>query len=493
MVPGIACRTASAGGYRPGIVRVAILQAAAVDESLALCDVAGVLAARGDVVRLFLEDQERDFAGAIAAFRPDVALVQAAYMGEPWTRSVVARLPADVRSVLVGTAATFDDGLLDRTGAWAALMGELDECTPALLEALERGTPLDAVPALRWRDGDVIRSNRWGEPPDLDALPLPDRSLYYEAYPFLGRFPWKRFVTGRGCVHSCGFCYLPPLRDNYGGQRPTVRRKSVDRVITEIQAVRARWPLTRIHFADDLFAPSRAWLEELAERYPREVGVPFTCNTSPETVTELNAELLARAGARVVGIGLETGSEANRADLLGRPTRDVAIRRAAERLKSRGVQLLTFNMLANPGEGFDDALSTLALNQELGTDFPRVNLAYPAPDSHLERLMTDRGMEPIQPDAHTREEWRAWCAEGDPVPFEVLQRLFRLATRNKVPPALVAAIAKAAPSSRWLTPLALYDASVEARWSGVPLLHALRYARHAGKPNRRVTYHESLP
>ncbi|MCO4771375.1 MAG: radical SAM protein [Deltaproteobacteria bacterium] len=474
-------------------MRVAILQAAAVDESLAMCDVAGVLRARGHAIRLFLDDQERDFAGAIAGWRPDVALVQAAYMGERWTRTAVALLPPHVTSVLVGTAATFDGELLDRVGAWGALMGELDDCAPALLAALERGTSLHEVPALQWRDGERLHSNAWGEPPDLDALPLPDRGLYYERYPFLGRFPWKRFATGRGCVHSCGFCYLPPLRDGYGGERATVRRKSVDRVITEIQAVRTRWPLERIHFADDLFAPSRPWLEELAERYPREVGIPFTCNTSPETVTEVNADLLARAGARVVGIGLETGSEANRDALLGRPTKDEAIRRAAQRLKARGVQLLTFNMLANPGEGFDDALSTLALNQELGTDFPRVNLAYPAPDSYLERLMSERGMEPIQPDAHSREEWKAWCAEGDPVPFEVLQRLFRLATRNKVSPGLVAALAKALPTSRWLSPLALYDASVEARWSGVSLIDGLRYARHAGKPNRRVTYHESLP
>lgn len=478
--------------YRP-LVRIAILQAAAVDESLALCEVAGVLRIRGDEVRLFVEDQESQFINSVAAFQPDVALIQGAYMGEGWTRATVSALPESVRSVLVGTAATFDEGLIDRVGAWGALMGELDDCTPALLGALESGSRLSDVPALRWRDEAGLHTNTWGEPPDLDALPMPDRALYYERYPFLGRFPWKRFATGRGCVHSCGFCYLPPLRDGYGGQRPTVRRKSVDRVISEIQAVRSRWPLLRIHFADDLFAPSRTWLEELAERYPREVGIPFSCNTSPETVTEVNAELLARAGARVVGIGIETGSEANRADLLGRPTRDDAIRRAAERLKRHHLGLLTFNMIANPGEPFDDALSTLTLNQELGTEFPRVNLAYPAPNSHLERLMEERGTPPIQPDAHSRGEWKAWCAEGDPVPFEVLQRLFRLATRNHIPAPLIAAIARAVPDSRWLAPLALYDASVEARWSGVPLLDALRYARHAGKPNRRVTYHESLP
>ncbi len=480
-------------GRYPLDVRVAILQAAAVDESLALCDVAGVLGARGHVVRLLLDDQEADLAGAIRAFRPDLILIQAAYMGEPWARSAVSRCPPGVPTVLVGTAATFDEEIVTRIGAWGALAGELDGCTPALVAALESGSPLGSVPALVWRDGERLVRNPWGEPPDLDVLPMPDRSVYFDAYPFMGRFPWKRFTTGRGCVHSCGFCYLPPLRDGYGGSRATVRRKSVDRVIAEIQAVRARWPLTRIHFADDLFAPSRTWLEELAERYPREVGVPFSANTSPETVTEANAELLARAGARIVGIGLETGIEANRVDLLGRPTRDKAIRAAAQRLKARGIQLLTFNMIANPGEPFEQALETLRLNRELGVDFPRVNLAYPAPTSLLERLVQDRGGSLPAPDAHNRAELKAWCADGDPTPFEALTRLFRLATRTHLPLGLIEAIARGVPDARWLAPLVLYDASVEARWSGVPLIEALRYARHAGPPNRRVTYHESLP
>lgn len=134
--------------YRP-LVRIAILQAAAVDESLALCEVAGVLRIRGDEVRLFVEDQESQFINSVAAFQPDVALIQGAYMGEGWTRATVSALPESVRSVLVGTAATFDEGLIDRVGAWGALMGELDDCTPALLGALESGSRLSDVPALR--------------------------------------------------------------------------------------------------------------------------------------------------------------------------------------------------------------------------------------------------------------------------------------------------------------------------------------------------------
>ncbi len=477
-------------------MRVVILQAGAVDESLALCDLAGELGARGHDVSLVLEAQEKNFAGRVRELSPGVAFVQAAFMGERWLRRVLPMLPEGLPTVLVGTAATFDPQLVVRVGAWGALQGELDDSGPALVAAVAAG--LDPVAAgvagfvHRTEAGPQVTP--WGEPPgSLDDRPLPDRALYFDRYPFLARFPWKRFSTGRGCVHSCGFCYLPGLREGYGAVKAAVRRKSVSRVIREVQAVRARWPLTHIHFADDLFAPKRAWLQELAERFPREVGVPFSCNTSPETVTERNAVLLGIAGARVVGIGVETATEQNRNELLGRPTKNEAIRKAASRLKAQGVRLLTFNMIANPGETVEDALATVRLNQELGTDFPRINLAYPAPGSHLETLMARRGIAPIAPDAHDRADWRAWCAEGDPVPYEVLARLFRFAVRHRVPESVLRRLMTTISDPRWLLPMVLYDASVEMFWSGVPLREALRYGWKVGPPNRRVTYHESLP
>jgi len=478
-------------------VRIAFLQAAAVDESLALTEVAGELLACGHQLRVFLDDQERQFKRSVASWSPDLVVVQAAVMGEAWLKQTLRALPSGLRSVLVGTAATFDSDLLDRCGGTWALQGELDDSLPMLVELIAGAADpdLSVVPGFVFRDdAGRIHSTPWASAaPSLDGRSLPHRALYYEPYPFMGRFPWKRFTTGRGCVHSCGFCYLPGLREGYGGERPNVRRKSVDRLLEEIAAVRARWPLKRIHFADDLFAPSRSWLEELAERLPREVGLPFSCNTSPETVTERNAVLLAKAGAQVVGIGLESGVESNRKNELGRPPSDEAIRAAASRIRGEGIQLLTYNMLGSPGERLEDALETLRFNQELGTEFPRVNLAYPLPESVLEKGLQAAGRSMPPPDLHSRSEWRAWCVdEEESMPFEILQRLFRLSVRHQLSPQLVSGLARL-PIRAPFAPLAFYDAWVESRWSGAGLLDTLRYARHAGKPNRRVTYHSSLP
>lgn len=473
-------------------MRVLFLQARAIDESLALAEASAMLRAGGFEPSLLLTEHEPRWLDRARRLDPALVVVQAAFMAEPWLQRTVRALADAAPTVLVGTAATFDDGLLDRVPATFALQGEIDDSLLSLARAVRDGSALDRVPALVHRDGPALVPNPWGPiPDDLGGRPLPDRALYFDAYPFLGRFPWKRLTSGRGCVHACGFCYLPPLRERYGAERPNVRRKSVQRVLDEVAALRSRWPVRRIHFADDLFAPSRPWLEELAERWPGEIGVPFSCSTSPETITEVNAALLAKAGARVVGIGLETGVEAHRVQGLGRPTRDDAIRKAAERLRRHRIEILTFNMIGNPGERFDDALRTVSFNQEIGTRFARANLAYPAPQSWMERQLRAAGADLPDPATSERGDRRAWCAEGPPEPFENLARLFRWSLRWNVPPAVVSAICKAAPRSV-LAPMALYDAWVEARWSGVPLWEMARYGARSGLPTTRVTYHESI-
>ncbi len=105
-------------------MRVAWIQANSMDESLAIADVAGVLRAAGFQQRLFLDRHEPDLLGAVARWGPDVAIVQAAFMAEPWLIGVLQGLRSGLPVILVGTAATFDVDLLLRVGAPMAAQGE---------------------------------------------------------------------------------------------------------------------------------------------------------------------------------------------------------------------------------------------------------------------------------------------------------------------------------------------------------------------------------
>src|SRR6516165_4926841 len=84
-----------------------------------------------------------------------------------------------------------------------------------------------------------------------------------------------------------------------GDGRKIMRRRSVDDLITEIKDVAQRYPVARfVRFADDVFVVNKEdeWLEEFAERYPKEVGLPFYCLIRCNALTENVARLLQKAG-----------------------------------------------------------------------------------------------------------------------------------------------------------------------------------------------------
>ncbi len=468
-------------------MRLAVIQSRAVDESLALADLSGALLDRGHRPRLFLDRHEPRLAAVVRRWDPELLIVQAAMLGEPWLMDVLGRLPS-IPVVLVGTGITFEPELLLRAMAVrdgvVGIRGELDDALPAFVD----GAGIEDLPGGVWFDGE-LRTNEVGEFPSLDGRPLPHRGLYFDRYPFLGRFPWKRFASGRGCIHACGYCYAAPLRAMHQQAKRGVRRKSVDRVIAEVLAVQRQWPLERVHFCDDLFLPKVGWLEEFAERWPNEIGVPFSCNSSPETMTPRNAGLLAAAGARLVGLGVESGIDALRHGPLGRPTETEVIRAAVSRLKAAGIQVQTFNMLGFPGETLDDALETVKLNQEMGADRVRATLAWPMPGSAMHLDAAERGL-PDDMEEATKGSMRAVCVE-DRAAFESLSALFRLGVVGRIPVGMLRAMTKVPVSV--LRPLTLYDGFQELRWSGVSVPAGLAYALRAGRPVHRVTYHAALP
>ena len=180
------------------------------------------------------------------------------------------------------------------------------------------------------------------------------------------RFPWKKFSTGRGCIHACSFCWNPTVADLYHSSRGSfTRRKSPRRAVDEVLAVKEKYPLRNVHFSDDLFTVRSAWLEEFAPLYRKEVGIPFSCNSSIELATERNMRALAEAGCRCVCIGVETGNERLRSKILNKTVTNEDVRRAADTIHRFGMEVATFNMLAAPGESLQDAFDTIALNQQI--------------------------------------------------------------------------------------------------------------------------------
>ena len=96
----------------------------------------------------------------------------------------------------------------------------------------------------------------------------------------------------------CSFCFHHAMKKKVYNARNSayVRKRSVSHVIDEINHVRRKYNLKFVHFVDDIFNIKTPWLEEFAERWPKEVGLPFDCILMANMTTAHHIALLKKAG-----------------------------------------------------------------------------------------------------------------------------------------------------------------------------------------------------
>jgi uncharacterized radical SAM superfamily protein len=90
-------------------------------------------------------------------------------------------------------------------------------------------------------------------------------------------------------------------------------------------------------------------------------------------------------------MGVETGNEYLRQNVLNKKVPNEKIRNAARYIKRYGIKLSTYNMLGLPGETIDNALETYILNKEIGTDFIWCSLLQPYPGTSIEKYVREKG------------------------------------------------------------------------------------------------------
>src|SRR5262245_36621796 len=258
----------------------------------------------------------------------------------------------DVPIIVGGPHPTYSPEMIDRPGIDIICRGEGEHAMLELVDAMEHGRDVTRIRNLhiKTRDG-TIHKNPIAPAVPLDELPPPHRELYYK-YGFLRDMPMKRFIASMGCPYPCTFCHEPVIRSMYRQETKSdyVRRKSVRRVIDEIRQIKDRYPLKHVHFSDDLFfiRNSYKWLEEFAEIYPKEVGLPWNCNIRYDSVREHSANLLEKAMCYGAAVGLESGNQEIRERVIRKQSKDDHIVEGARLLREKGIKVLTTNMVGLP-------------------------------------------------------------------------------------------------------------------------------------------------
>jgi anaerobic magnesium-protoporphyrin IX monomethyl ester cyclase len=403
-------------------------------EPLGLLYLSSVLRQAGHEVRLAIASDEDPVAVA-GTWRPGVVGYSVYTGSQAYYRDLNLRVKEAVPglvSVFGGPHPTYFPEFIGEPGVDAVCIGEGEGAMLDLAAAVAAGRPLSGI-ANWWfkSDGSIERNPVRPAEDDLDRLPLPDRDLLYTRDAFTRQSGIKHFITSRGCPYDCTYCFNHALAEIYRGKGRRLRQMSVDRVIEEVKGVQARYPLQFAVFVDDLFIVHVGWLQELAERFPGEVGLPFFCNVRANLITPEKVDLLKRAGCASVGMGLETGNPRLRNEILKRNLSDDQIVEASRLIREAGIQLLTTNMLGLPGGTLALDFETLALNHACAPAYANAFLYQPYPRTELGDYAREHGyiegsLEDIDPSAWERSVLRFGSPE-EKRQIENLNKLFALA------------------------------------------------------------------
>ena len=331
---------------------------------------------------------------AVREFSPDVVAytVRTGFHQEYRRLNRRLKTECDYFSVFGGPHATFFPQLIERDEAVDAVCrGEGEEAFVELVGRLAGGKEYQLTENF-WirREGRVYRNPLRPLVQNLDRLPFPDRDLL-AGYPRASRAPIKNFITARGCPFGCSYCFNRSFRELYGEKDAPVRRRTVANVIAEIREELQERPFEIVHFEDDVFNLDPGWTEEFCRRYPREIGLPFSCHLRADLVGPDTASALARAGCVSAAIGLEAGNDYLRNEVLERGISREQIIGAARSIRGAGIVLVTLNMVGIPRGSFAADRETLGLNWQCRPDCAIASFAQPYPGTKLGKIAIEEG------------------------------------------------------------------------------------------------------
>ncbi|MBL8157550.1 MAG: radical SAM protein, partial [Anaerolineae bacterium] len=217
------------------------------------------------------------------------------------------------------------------------------------------------------REGQVTKTPPRPVIRDLNALPFPawdlvEREKYRRIWIERHGYYSMNLVTTRGCPFHCNWCAKP-----IWGQKYNVR--SAANVVAEMAWLKETFNPDHIWFMDDIMGIQDKWIEEFADLLDAQgLHIPFKSLNRVDLLLRGNTiPALARAGAKIVWVGAESGSQ-KILDSMDKGTRVEQIYEATRQLHAHGVKVAFFLQFGYPGETREDIELTLKMVRDLMPD-----------------------------------------------------------------------------------------------------------------------------
>ncbi len=274
-------------------------------------------------------------------------------------------------------------------------IGEGERPLATLLNLRGKGKKTTKINNLWFKKGKKIIKNPVGPLIEcLDDLPFPDRELLdYQAQIDSGEIGQRtvKVMATRGCPYSCTYCGNKYFRLIYPNKHKYLRFRTPENVISEIKRLKEEYHFDIVGFQDDNLTLDINWLKIFAKLYKKEIGVPFYCATRIEPCSDQVLNILKRAGCYLLLIGVESGDEKYRRELMKRYMTNKRIMEVFRKARQKKLLTWSFTMVGLPFQNRRTILKTLWLNWRCRPDFVMSSIFYPLKGTELGDICYQNG------------------------------------------------------------------------------------------------------
>jgi anaerobic magnesium-protoporphyrin IX monomethyl ester cyclase len=276
-------------------------------------------------------------------------------------------------------------------------VGEGEDALVELCQKMSRGEEYSAVQNLWLKSGGRIVKNPLRKLKDINTLPFIDYDIFDRKRlyrPMQGKiYTMIHVEIDRGCPYDCTYCGAPHLRRFFldQGCGTYYRRKDVDRLFKEMKFLAVKYNPDYINFNSESFlAKPLAELKRFAERY-QEIGLPFWCQTRPETVTEEKIRILKDMGCQNLQFGIEHGNEEFRKTVLNRYYSNEQMLEALKIVEKYSIAYTVNNIIGFPDETRELVFDTINVNRDINPTTMNVYLFTPYRGTRLYQYCIEKG------------------------------------------------------------------------------------------------------
>ena len=301
----------------------------------------------------------------------------------------VKKYSKDIPTIFGGIHTTLNPGeAISEPSIDMICIGEGEETLAELCDSLESNRDITFIRNL-WikKEGKIIK-NSCRPFMNLDKLPFQvfdgfnDRNFYR---PLAGRFyRMANVAISRGCIFQCSYCVNHAFQKMFKNLGNYHRKISVEKAIQNLMYIKKKHNIEMLRFWDEDFTTvSLDYLKNFADEYKKEINLPFLIYSRVNTMNENKLKILKDMRCVTIAMGIESGNEYIRNNILKRHMSNEEIVKAFHMVKRYGVRVSAYNMIGLPFETRKNIYETIDLNRRCKPDTSSVSFLEPYPNTEI--------------------------------------------------------------------------------------------------------------